>query len=112
MPTYEYSCLSCGNSVEVVQKMSDPSLTTCKSCGGTLKKVFHPAGIMFKGSGFYATDNRSKPKTSAKASSDSSDKKSDKSTEKKSDSSSDSSSTKSSEGSKSTSSVKTDKGSN
>lgn len=108
MPTYEYSCLSCGSSVEVVQKMSDPSLSTCGSCGGTLKKVFHPAGIMFKGSGFYATDNRSKPKTSAKASSDPADKKSDKSVEKKSDSTS----TKSSEGSKSTSSVKTDKGSN
>ena len=107
MPTYEYSCLSCGSSVEVVQKMSDPSLTTCESCGGTLKKVFHPAGIMFKGSGFYATDNRSKPKTSAKASSDSSDKKSDKSTEKKSDASS----TKSGEGSKTTSAVKTEKGS-
>jgi hypothetical protein len=38
--------------------MADASLTTCDICGGALRKVFHPAGIMFKGSGFYATDNR------------------------------------------------------
>ena len=47
--------------------MSEPSLTTCGVCGGELRKVFYPAGILFKGSGFYSTDNRSKPKTSASA---------------------------------------------
>jgi putative FmdB family regulatory protein len=59
MPTYEYACRSCGTHVEVYQRFSDPSLTECGVCGGPLRKVFHPAGILFKGSGFYATDSRS-----------------------------------------------------
>jgi putative FmdB family regulatory protein len=58
MPTYEYVCRSCGNHVEVYQRFSDPPLTECGVCGGALRKVFHPAGILFKGSGFYATDSR------------------------------------------------------
>jgi putative FmdB family regulatory protein len=58
MPTYEYACQSCGRHVEVFQKFSEDSLTTCEVCGGPLRKVFHPAGILFKGSGFYATDSR------------------------------------------------------
>lgn len=63
MPTYEYACSACGIHLDVVQKMTEASLDTCAACGGKLRKVFHPAGILFKGSGFYATDNRSKPKT-------------------------------------------------
>ena len=59
MPTYEYACLSCGHHIEVYQRFSDESLTVCGVCGGPLRKVFHPAGILFKGSGFYATDSRS-----------------------------------------------------
>src|SRR5438445_8697979 len=59
MPTYEYACLSCGQHVEVYQRFSDEPVTTCGVCGGPLRKVFHPAGILFKGSGFYATDSRS-----------------------------------------------------
>jgi putative FmdB family regulatory protein len=59
MPTYEYACLSCGHHVEVYQRFSDDPLTVCAVCGGPLRKVFHPAGILFKGSGFYATDSRS-----------------------------------------------------
>jgi len=58
MPTYEYVCRSCGTHVEVYQRYSDPPLTECGVCGGPLRKVFHPAGILFKGSGFYATDSR------------------------------------------------------
>jgi putative FmdB family regulatory protein len=58
MPTYEYACQSCGRHVEVFQRFSEDSLTTCEVCGGPLRKVFHPAGILFKGSGFYATDSR------------------------------------------------------
>ena len=58
MPTYEYVCRSCGTHVEVYQRFNDPSLTECGVCGGPLRKVFHPAGILFKGSGFYATDSR------------------------------------------------------
>src|SRR6266511_3204283 len=60
MPTYEYACTKCGQHVEVFQRISEPPLTTCGVCGGPLRKVFHPAGIVFKGSGFYATDSRSK----------------------------------------------------
>jgi putative FmdB family regulatory protein len=72
MPTYEYECTSCGQHVEVFQRITEDPLTTCGACGGPLRKVFHPAGIVFKGSGFYATDNRSKPKTSTTSSSPSS----------------------------------------
>lgn len=60
MPTYEYECTSCGQHIEVFQRISEDPLTTCGVCGGRLRKVFHPAGIVFKGSGFYATDSRSK----------------------------------------------------
>jgi len=60
MPTYEYACTKCGQHVEVFQRISEPPLTTCGVCGEPLRKVFHPAGIVFKGSGFYATDSRSK----------------------------------------------------
>jgi putative FmdB family regulatory protein len=61
MPTYEYACTECGKHVEVVQSMSDAPLTTCAICGGRLRKVFSPIGIVFKGSGFYRTDSRGKP---------------------------------------------------
>jgi putative FmdB family regulatory protein len=61
MPTYEYACTECGNRIEVVQSISDAPLTTCTVCGGRLRKVFSPVGIVFKGSGFYRTDSRGKP---------------------------------------------------
>jgi putative FmdB family regulatory protein len=73
VPTYEYECTACGQHVEVFQRISEEPLTSCGACGGPLRKVFHPAGIVFKGSGFYATDNRSKPKTSTASSSSSTD---------------------------------------
>jgi putative FmdB family regulatory protein len=60
MPTYEYACTECGQHVEVVQSMSAEPLTTCAVCGGRLRKVFSPIGIVFKGSGFYRTDSRAK----------------------------------------------------
>jgi putative FmdB family regulatory protein len=64
MPTYEYVCLKCRRHTEAVQRFSDPPLTECPHCGGPLKRVFHPVGIVLKGSGFYSTDNRSgKPKS-------------------------------------------------
>src|SRR2546428_6075058 len=66
MPTYEYACLSCGHHVEVYQRFSDEPLTVCGVCGGPLRKVFFPAGILFKGSGFYSTDNRSAKSKAAK----------------------------------------------
>lgn len=72
MPTYEYACTSCGQHVEVFQRLAEPPLETCVACGGHMRKVFFPAGIVFKGSGFYATDSRSKSKTSASSDSGSS----------------------------------------
>ena len=59
MPTYQYACTECGDRLEVVQRFSDDSLTVCAACGGRLRKVFSPVGIVFKGSGFYRTDSRS-----------------------------------------------------
>jgi len=59
VPTYEYTCKSCGEHLEVVQSFKDSALTECPACGGPLRKVFGNIGIAFKGSGFYKTDNRS-----------------------------------------------------
>ena len=58
MPTYQYTCTECGEPVEAVQKFTDAPLTECSVCGGRLRKVFSPVGIVFKGSGFYRTDSR------------------------------------------------------
>ena len=58
MPTYHYTCTDCGEPVEAVQKFTDYPLTVCAVCGGRLRKVFSPVGIVFKGSGFYRTDSR------------------------------------------------------
>jgi putative FmdB family regulatory protein len=69
MPTYEYACRQCGRHIEVVQRISDEPLSECPHCGGQLRKVFHPAGILLKGSGFYKTDNRQKSTSSAEAAS-------------------------------------------
>lgn len=62
MPNYDYVCDACGNTFEVFQSMNDPRLTVCpdETCGGAVKrKIGTGAGIIFKGSGFYATDYRS-----------------------------------------------------
>lgn len=63
MPTYEYVCKSCGNHLEVFQSFKDKPLKTHDNCGGELQKRFHASGIVFKGSGFYATDSRSSSST-------------------------------------------------
>jgi len=60
MPIYLYKCDNCGVQFEKRQKFSDPALVRCPECSKkSLRKVFQPVGIVFKGSGFYATDNRS-----------------------------------------------------
>ena len=59
MPTYDYQCRSCGRIIEVIHAMSEDGPTACEVCGGELRKVIHPSGIIFKGSGFYKTDSRS-----------------------------------------------------
>lgn len=60
MPTYQYRCTSCNTELEAVQKFTDEPLTDCPECDGNLRKVFNAVGVVFKGSGFYATDNRGK----------------------------------------------------
>jgi putative FmdB family regulatory protein len=64
MPTYEYTCRDCGHTFDIVQSMWDDALTMCPECGGSLRKVFAPPAISFKGSGFYATDHGKKAKPS------------------------------------------------
>jgi putative FmdB family regulatory protein len=62
MPTYEYKCEKCGMIFEEFQSISAPPLTKCNNstCDGEVKRLFSPgAGFLFKGSGFYITDNRS-----------------------------------------------------
>ena len=60
MPIYTYRCEECGVQFERTQKFSDPPLTRCPECNKkALRKVYTPVGVIFKGSGFYATDNRS-----------------------------------------------------
>jgi len=59
MPIYGYRCRSCGNELEVLQKMSDPPLKTCPKCSGELTKILYPVGVIYKGSGYYSTDYKS-----------------------------------------------------
>ncbi|HET9519125.1 MAG TPA: FmdB family zinc ribbon protein [Actinoplanes sp.] len=59
MPTYQYSCTECAESIERVQSFSDPALTECPACQGRLRKVYNSVGVVFKGTGFYRTDSRS-----------------------------------------------------
>ena len=68
MPTYEYACKECGHHLEVVQSFHEEPIAVCPSCGGQLKKVFGNIGIVFKGSGFYKTDSRSKSSATKAAS--------------------------------------------
>jgi putative FmdB family regulatory protein len=56
MPVYEYACTACGERTEARQGFDDPPLEICPVCGGKLRKLYSPVGIVFKGSGFYATD--------------------------------------------------------
>jgi putative FmdB family regulatory protein len=66
MPIYEYMCEN-GHVFDVMQRMSDEPLTACVECGASVRKVLHPVGISFKGSGFYSTDYSTKtPKTEPK----------------------------------------------
>lgn len=69
MPTYQYRCTACGEELEVFQKFTDESLTTCPACEGALRKVFSAVGVVFKGSGFYSTDSRKTSSSTAPASS-------------------------------------------
>jgi putative FmdB family regulatory protein len=59
MPTYGYRCGSCGHEFEIRQRITEEALTTCPKCGGKLSKMLYPAGVIFKGSGYYTTDYKS-----------------------------------------------------
>ena len=71
MPIYEYRCTACGFQKEFLQKMSDPTLTTCPECKQeSFSKMLSAAGFQLKGSGWYATDfkgGNAKPKEEKKA---------------------------------------------
>jgi putative FmdB family regulatory protein len=58
MPTYTYRCATCGHQFDIFQKFADDPLKECPECHGALKKVLHPVGVVFKGSGWYINDSR------------------------------------------------------
>ncbi len=58
MPTYEYECVRCRHTFEVIQSFDDKPRSRCPECRGKLRKLLHPAGIIFRGGGWYATDSR------------------------------------------------------
>ncbi len=72
MPLYEYECLGCQSRVERRQKFSDEPLKICPSCGGEMRRLLYPAGIIFKGSGWYVTDSKPRPTEASDSSSSSS----------------------------------------
>ena len=59
MPIYGYRCGQCGHELEVLQSMSDAPLKVCPNCMGPLRKLIYPAGIIYKGTGYYTTDYKS-----------------------------------------------------
>jgi putative FmdB family regulatory protein len=75
LPTYGYECLECKEKFEVIQKITEDALTQHDGCGGALRKLLYPVGIVFKGSGFYVNDYAksgrkdasAEPKTETKA---------------------------------------------
>lgn len=66
MPTYEYKCLECSDVFETVHGVNE-SLENCPRCGGRVRRLFRPVGIIFKGSGFYKTDSRASDNGKGKA---------------------------------------------
>jgi putative FmdB family regulatory protein len=58
MPTYSYHCDTGDHDFDIVQRFSDDALTVCPECGGSVRRVIHPVGVVFKGSGWYITDSR------------------------------------------------------
>jgi putative FmdB family regulatory protein len=67
MPLYDYRCAACGKETEVRHGFNDTHAEPCAHCGGAMTRVFNPAPIVFKGSGFYVTDSR--PSSGAESSS-------------------------------------------
>ena len=63
MPLYEYECRDCGVRFERRQHMEDEPIRVCPECSGEVQRLIQPVGIIFRGSGFYVTDNRAKSST-------------------------------------------------
>lgn len=63
MPLYEYLCKDCGLRFDRRQHFSEPAISVCPECEGKVVRLIQPAGIIFKGKGFYVTDNRTKSST-------------------------------------------------
>lgn len=63
MPLYEYQCQACGLRFERRQSFNDEPISICPECEGPVQRLISPVGIIFKGSGFYVTDNRGKSST-------------------------------------------------
>ena len=77
MPTYHYRCSECGHAFGFFQKFAEDPLTECPECGGPIRRIPQPVGIVFKGSGWYVTDSRDAKKSTSTPKSDTSEKKSD-----------------------------------
>ena len=71
MPTYEYACTDCSHRFETRQRMTDDPITACPECNGSIYRVLFPVGIVFKGSGFYKTDNSKNDEKESETSKDS-----------------------------------------
>jgi len=77
MPTYGYECKTCKEQFETVQRITEDALTVHDGCGGELRRLLYPVGIVFKGPGFYVNDYakaskaEKKPETAASAKTDS-----------------------------------------
>lgn len=67
MPLYEYACAACSHRFDVRQSFTEAPLTICPECGGAIRRVIQPVGIVFKGSGFYKNDSRSSTEASVPA---------------------------------------------
>ena len=66
MPTYVYGCDTCGHGFEIFQKFQDAPLIECPQCGARIRRIFQPAGIVFKGSGWYSKDSRASSQADTK----------------------------------------------
>lgn len=67
MPTYQYKCEDCGVRFERFQHFSELPLERCPECDGAVRRVIQPVGVIFKGSGFYVTDNKKNSALTSKA---------------------------------------------
>jgi putative FmdB family regulatory protein len=67
MPIYEYRCESCRRQFEVIQRMTEPSLSMCEQCGGQVRRLISQTSFVLKGSGWYVTDYPSESRKKAMA---------------------------------------------